>query len=299
MTFLLLGSCGGIGFVLWNSPSDTSRGKERKIELPSPLEDTPEEDSKPEESYQDFEKSIEVGQAQSPDMEEENDRLPRETDVELVQIFKHQERKNLPPFTDQNLWKKNVQKRVEVPKGKPQVAVIIEGVEFFSAEDWKTLHKLTMPLTFIFSTTQPEGAQLALKAWKRGREIIVKGKPSKARSIQKEFPYMIGVLDEKPSSSLPSYLVLSRVKGLKEGLPHRLFSFPLVRDKKTFMRSNQSIVWVTYRRDRLRAFVEWGQQQKKSVVFVPISQFHAQETTDKKGIVIDIKRVEEARPNLG
>ena len=297
VVFLGVAGLGTAGFFLWETQS--GKGEEIKAkETISPIVPPP-DTKKPEDAYRDFEESEEVGEVGSQDMEEGNDASSREDDSELVKIFKDQERQNLAPFSADSLWQKNAQKRVAVPKGKHQVGIVMDGMESLSAEDWQVIHKLKVPLTFVLSAQHPEARAFSEKAWKQGREIMVRSKAGKERLLEKQFPHLMGLATEAPSKILPLYLNLSRSKGLRGGLSHRVFSFPLIRDKKAFLKSERSIVWISLSRGRVRQVVEWVQQQKSKVVFVPLSQFAEKKAEPvKPETMIDPKKLKSSRVGL-
>jgi hypothetical protein len=289
-----VGALGMVGFLVWESRLCSSQlTKKRKMPVPSQvIEKHPQEDS-----YIDFEKTKESGESTSPDMEEEEDHSSPAVDSELVQIFKNEESQNLSPFSEPALWRKNTQQKVFVPRGRAEVAIVLDKIETLSSTDWQAVHKLNIPLTFIFSASHPEAPQMAQKAWAKGREIFVKGKHKRKR-LEKHFSQMLGTIEERGSSSMAAYLTLSRSKGLKGGLPHRVFSFPLVRDKKAFIKSNRSIIWITPGGGRLQALSGWIQQQKKKVIFIPLSQLYVNEEGSRRGRTIDVKKIQEGRLNL-
>lgn len=293
---IFLGTLGVVGVFLWNAQKKPPIAIQNPIVASLALDKI--EEPKPQESYLAFEKGEEVEEDFSQYIEEEGaDSLQENSDSELVYIFKEQEENHIPPFSDEALWKKNIQKPVIIPKGKRQVAVMIENMESLSSADWQTLHKIKIPLTFIFEMKNPKAPDVASKAWQKGGEVVIKLSSRQSISEAKnKFPRMIGVLSDQSKSA--SYLTISPVKGLVGGLPHQMFIFPVIRDKGLFLKSNRSILRVKPSKERIRRFVEWVSQNKKKLVFIPSSQLYPAEEQTKGKVLIDSSKIKEAYSHL-
>jgi len=241
------------------------------------------------ETYADFEAG-ESFDIETEEAEEES-RFVQEKESDLVRLFKSQEKKAAPFFAQQKPWQKNAKRSVRAPPGKRMVALVINGVEDLSPQEWVYIRKMNIPLTFVFDGQKKKGA-LAEKAWKKGREILVKG----PASYSKRFPKRIGVVALKGAKE-DSYLRLSRLKGLVGGRPHKLFTFPLVQEQAAFLKNKRSVLWITPRPQRLRNLFDWMRRNKKKVAFIPLSQIYGMsaERPIKKGKLLDLKKIKNNR----
>lgn len=291
--FLLLLIIGGGAafFLFWenSAPKIPAPVEEKKIPAPAQKEEMPSE-----ESYQEFDPIVEEERA-APDMEATHESLPREVDSEVGILFKQQEENGGAYFQDSAIWKKNAHKRVNVPSGVPQVAVVIQGADRLSPTDWKSIQKLPIPLTLVVSATH----RVEKKTWMKGREIFVQGSLPKGQPLEKRFPQAVGMISTKGvPDHADSYLILSPVKGLIGGMPHHVFSFPKDRGKKIAVKNQKVILWVDYKPGRLPGLIDYINRLRRTT-FVPVSQFYQDQLMSaKKGTPINPQKIKEARPNL-
>jgi hypothetical protein len=296
--FLFLVGGAAAFFLFWeNSASQIPAPVEEKslpVVLPNPQ--APVEDS-----YQEFDPLVEE-EGDAPDMEATHEAASQEVDSELGALFKQQQQKGSVYFQESWGWKKNAHPPVKVPAGVPQVAVVIEGVGYLSASDWRILHKLKVPLAVVVFASSKGGATKAKASPGKGAEVFVQGALPKGQSLEKKFPQAVGVISAKDTKGMPennSYLTLSLVKGLSGGVPHLVVSFPQDRSKKIGIKNQKVILWVTYKPGRLPALGEYISRLKKKATFVPVSQFYQEPPASiKKGTPINLQKIKEARPNL-
>lgn len=300
LTLTFLAMTGGVlALVLWERPFPKTiplpKEQIKSLHLASqPLGLPPQT----EDLYREIDQPFTEENSSSLDMEEAELPSPA-VNSELGHFFQKQEEKGARYFQENNLWEKNAQKKVRILKGSSQIAVVIEGTEKFTQADWKAVQKLTMPITMIFLASQREAPALAEKAWSKGREIFIKGAVPKGQLLEKRFPHAVGVIQSKTIQEKDSFLLLSPSKGLIDASPHLLFSFPVNPSRRDVQVSQKSILWVRYKAGRLLLLANYLQRLKKKVSFVPLSQFYRESLQPKKlGIVVDFRKVVEARRNL-
>lgn len=292
ISLFLLGILGGAGFVVWSNQACKPRPQEKKIVLPPQVVPT---EPKIDESYVEFDKSNPEAIVEVQDIEEE-DPSSTASDTPLVRIFQEQEYRQLPAFSDDALWQKNAQKPVKIRKKGHLVVLAIEVGPSFSMAEINKLHKLGIPALLIFSEAHSKNTLMAEKAWQKGHEIAIKSKFLKNISLEQKFPKMIGVIEE---NSFSSYLILSKSKGLKNGMPHDVFSFPIGKADQSFQKSKRSLVWINASRPIFVKLEKWIQQQKKKVIFVPLSQLYdCSRDKKKKAAVINLRKIKAVRPYL-
>ncbi|MFN7662471.1 MAG: hypothetical protein ACK5PQ_01955 [Alphaproteobacteria bacterium] len=293
LVLVLIGGAGGAFFLFHPFGEGGLLGPGKKINSPvqSPLSSKVDTKEYQEEAYKDFVGNEDPVLEQISDEEAQESSSPHPSDPLLLQIFKAQEQQKSLSFSSVDAWKKSRQKAVRVPRGKDQIVLLVEGSDTLPNKEWKILDGLGIPLTIILPQSLPNRTHLTQKYWKKGYEIV--GKKNNKNSFFPDVSRVVGFIETEPETG-PYGLTVLEKKGLIGGKPHHVSFFSPSR-KQTIKRGNL-IMWVSAKKGQLAPLKDWVRQQKKTAVFVPLSQLY-QDLSEVKSQqkIITVKNLQDWR----
>lgn len=293
LVIALTGGVGGAFFLFHPFDEGGLLGPGKKINSPVQIPPSANVDTQEyqEEAYKDFVENEDPVLEQITDEEAQESSSPHPSDPLLLQIFKTQEQQKSLSFSSVDDWKKSRQKPVRVPRGKDQIVLLVEGTDTLPNNEWKILDGLGIPLTIILPESLPNSAHLTQKYWKKGYEIV--GKKNNKNSFFPDVSHLVGFIETE--SETGSYgLTVSQKKGLIGGKPHHVvFSSAF---KKPTIKKGNLIMWVSAKKGQLIALKDWVRQQKKTAVFVPLSQLYQDSSKVKsQEKIITVKNLQDWR----